>query len=230
VRKIMLSTISILLIAFGLSAVLRTYRVRLNGDADLVWNADQAYLFIGVTSWGYRLNYLQYVGDLLKERLGGVTSADDARHAVIVFRLTPEAIQRHNAADISLDFYTPFENNIYANRQGEMWTWAGDHFEKASPEKRAKFESSGRQLEPTFTNIDGWSKQNSIFGGKFGKTDFEVKLGSGPLKVIANSDQSKGQLSIDLLRPGQSPERVWELDGRTRKITEAEYNEIFGKM
>jgi hypothetical protein len=228
-KKVMVS-VSLILIATAIAiAQVHVYRVRNNSDEDLLYSNDEAYLFIGISSRGYRLNGLQYLFSLVKDRVGGVTLPEDNHSSIVVLRLAPNQVQRYTVDDIALDFYAPFENRIYANGHGELWRWTGNHFELVNPEEKQRLEHAGLTLDTPFTNLGGWSKQQSLTHRRIGESEFPMTVGGTPLKLVVNVGYRASEASIGLRRPGQSDESLWYLDEKTRGISKSEYEKLFGK-
>jgi hypothetical protein len=229
-KKMMVSVVTLILIATLVAiAQVHVYRVRDNSDEELLYSNDEAYLFIGVSSRGYRLNGLQYLFSLVKDQVGGVTLPEDNHSSIVVLRLVPNQVQRYTVDDISLDFYAPFENRIYANRHGELWRWAENHFELVNTDERQRLEHAGMTLDTSFTNVGGWSKQQSLTHRRIGESEFPMTVGGTPLTLVVNVGYKASEASIGLRRPGQSDERLWYLDEKTRSISKSEYEKLFRK-
>lgn len=226
----MVSIILLILISAAVViAQVQVYRVRNNSDEELLYSNDEAYLFIGVSSRGYRLNGLQYLFSLAKDRVGGVTLPEDIHSSIVVLRLAPNEVQRYTVDDIALDFYAPFENRIYANGHGKLWRWAGTHFELVNSEEKQRLEHTGLTLDASFTNLGGWSKQQSLTHRRIGKSEFPMTVGGTPITLVVDVGYKASEASIVLRRPGQSDERLWYLSEKTRSISKPEYEKLFVK-
>jgi hypothetical protein len=225
-KKTVVAALIIALATIALaSASFEQYYVRAGSGGDLVWNADAAYLFLKVKSLGYRLTYLEYVGELIKEPFGVVLSPDDRGSLTTVLRITPTEVQRSVVGDF--DFFTPRDQTIYASHDGTLWKWVETRFEPASPEEERKFEGIKSLSKEDFNGIHGWSVRHSVTSGQYG--EFKIELGGNPLTLATRRGYKDTNVSIDLQRGGQPPEEIWHLDQRFRKLSRTEYGRTFGK-
>jgi hypothetical protein len=124
---------------------------------------------------------------------------------------------------------------------GVAMKWSETHFELASPEEQLEVRTalaSGKiPAGPKYDNVDGWSKRGAAgevtsetptTGFTENDAKVSVTLDGKPLTFLMNSGFISHQSYIDLSRPGQPTERIWSLDGRTRRVSGAEYERIFG--
>lgn len=77
-----------------------------------------------------------------------------------------------------------------------------------------------------FDNVDGWSMR------QFGSTGpkFQLSLDGEPLTILYTGETWPPKpVSVDLIRPGQAPQRIWEFDGRPHRVSKVEYEGYFGK-
>jgi hypothetical protein len=232
------------------AASLRIYFIREDSGGDVLWSANDAYVFIGVSRRGFRVSYLEYPWAILRGYLHSVRLPDDDLGSLIVIRVTPSATERHvvdlkdRAPGSGPGLYTPFEGRIYANYPalGGLCRWSDDHFERATEDE------SRRLVSSNFPDVKGWS--NRIFGLTAWPLDnvngwSKRGIGSGPenfaritvdvggrftLSEKSDAVDSTGyaSVSIYLQRPGQAPERIWYLDGHPRRISRVEYDRMFG--
>jgi hypothetical protein len=234
------------------ASALRIYFIREDSGGDVLWNANEAYLFIGVSRRGAHVSYLQYPWMIFKEYVGGVRLPDNERGSVTVIQVTPSGVEQHivEVANTSPGSgpgeYTPFEGRIYANcpALGGLCRWAGDHFERATEDESTRLVSS------SFPDSKGWS--NRVFGLTSWPLDnlggwSKRAIGAGPANTFARLTADVGgrftlseksdpldhtgyaAVSIYVQRPSQTPERIWYLDGHPRRVSKAEYELTFGR-
>ena len=155
------AVLAILIILFA-----PVYYIRDEAGGNLIWNSDQAYVFMTVVHRGYRMNCLRLVAAFVKELVPFETfSPDDLSSSVIVFRFAPGNLQRFDFDNMNLDSPDGIGQNIYVvNRENNvgLLKWSRDHFERASAEEQNALRaahSSGRiPAGPIYENMDGWSK------------------------------------------------------------------------
>jgi len=230
--------VAIVICAAAVAAVsLRIYFIREDSGGYVLWNADGAYLFISVARRGLHVSYPEYAWVVLEQFLHGGRDSDDNLSSFTVIRVTPSTVERHVvdlkgiAPGSGPDLYTPFEGRIYANCPdiGGLCRWAGDHFERATEEEQRKLDGINRLIQKDIDNENGWSKHGlgpAPVDYKFtiqADDKFELSVSN----VVAKK-YGYGAVSVDLLRPGQAPERIWYLDGNPRRVSKAEYDRVFG--
>lgn len=224
----------IVLTAVMIAASLHTYYIRTQAGGDLFWNADEAYVFLDIGARGYRFSYLQEFYWRVREAFGDVRLRDREHHSVVVLRVTPETVQRYVVDDMHPGSFDFFDGSIYAgdlDKEGGLLKWTGTHFEQPSPEEQRKLKGGAALANPpSFRNVNGWSKQQGLGLKEFDyQAEFPIELGGKPITLVAKSVNVASELSIDLLRPGRPPERIWYLDQRPRRVSKAEYERQFAR-
>jgi hypothetical protein len=134
----------------------KMYYVRDDGGVDIVWNKSEGYLFLSVVRRGYHFSYLEYPMDAMLQYFGSIRLPDDHHSSITVLQVTPSTVQRYVTENIPpLIFYTPFDQTIYANREGVLWKWAGARFEQATAEEQRKVDGTNRLIAQAFTDVHG---------------------------------------------------------------------------
>lgn len=220
----------LLLVAIGILCIPQVYTIREDGGADLLWNDNEAYLFVYDNYRGFRTNYLTYPWIIVKQYLFYAPPDPDDEHvSAAVFHITSAGIERYSLDSAGSSLQTPFEGKIYANCHGSLCKWAGTHFEPASEEERRMLDGLNR-LAPNDIDggPDGWSKRR--IGLALHDYQFSVGVGKeDKLEINVTNDRKAAfsRMSVDLLRPSHSPEQVWYHDGYPRWVTKAEYERLF---
>jgi hypothetical protein len=82
---------------------------------------------------------------------------------------------------------------------------------------------------PDFDNdANGWSRRG--FGPGPGDAKFAIEAGNIfgiSVTTLAPKVNSNGAVSIDLLRAGKAPERIWEFYARRGRVSRTEYWHAF---
>jgi hypothetical protein len=155
--------IAIMILGFG-----KIYAFRDDCGGYLLWNADEAYLFIGVARQGFRISYLEYPWVILKESLYGVRLPDDQRTSVTVVHITASGVEHHVVEMLDEQppnnpiLYTRLQGNIYANCEGYLCKWTGNKFEVATEEEQHRLGGTSQLVEKNMEK--GWSQRG--FGGR----------------------------------------------------------------
>jgi hypothetical protein len=225
---------TILLGAVVAAASRKLYFIHDDDGDDLVWNSNEAYLFMGVARRGYRISYMEYPWATLKQLLYGVRLPDDQRSSVTVVHLTAYGVDRHVVEMLDEQpgnfpiLYTPRHGYIYANCEGQLCKWTGNRFETATEEEQRRLDGTSQLDEQ---NMDkGWSRRG--FGEASSDYQFAVDVGRTFKLEVTNKllDRTwRGALSVDVVRPGQNAERIWYLDGRSRRVGRVEYEASFAR-
>ena len=202
----------------GLS--LKMYYVRDDSGVDILWNKSEGYLF--------HFSYMEYPMVAMLQYFGNIRPPDDDHSSITVLQVTPSAVQRHVAEGTSLDFYTPFDQTIYANRQGVLWKWAGDRFKQATAEEQRKVDGTNRLSAQAFTDVHGWSSLPRVTIGP-PEVTVKMELGGQALTLLVKRGYNDSNISLDLLRPGDAPKRIWFLDEQPRRVSKTEYEHSFEK-
>jgi hypothetical protein len=219
------------------SAFLKMYYIRDDGGATVLWNADEAYIFVVTAQRGFHLSYLKYPWAFFREDVGGVTAPNDERALVTVIHVTQSGIERHQLETFDVDgtagFFTPLKGQIYANcpALGGLCRWANDHFERATEEERRALGDIDHLTLDELRNENGWS---SIAIGPDGPGTIadhqsEVDVGKWFTLLIKNH-RLDGSVSVDLKRPGHPTERIWGLSHQPRRVSSSEYKRAFSGL
>lgn len=218
------TAVGLLVVAIGLTmlASVKVYFIRTQASGDLLWEADDAYIFLNITQRGYRISYLRYPFEFVKEYFGGVPTPDDKRSYVTVLRVSADGVQQYTINDLNLGTINVFEHNLYASDldKGALLKWTESHFGPATSEQQEKLRKNINSLPPpNFSNVDGWSEPRGPPNGTF-----VVQLAARPFTFLTKVDNSQGVASIDLTVPGRSPERIWSLSDHLKRVSKDEYH------
>jgi hypothetical protein len=168
------------------------------------------------------LGYL--VEPILEVLHGGALSADDTSILTVV-RITPAGIERSEQKP-TVGFYdiTSIGDQIYTQCPGGICALSGMRFQLLSEQDGQKVE--GRISRRDFENVNGWSRK-SILGAHVGERtsayQLSISLSDGD-ELLVRGDNP---VSVDLLRRNHASETVWYHEQRTRRVSKAEYEQIF---
>jgi hypothetical protein len=216
------------------------YYIRDDSGGYLIWGHDQAYVFMTVVHRGYRMNCLRLIAEFIMEMFPfGASAPNNKSSSAIVFRIAPGRLQRFDFDNMNLNPPDAIGQTIYAGyseNYGRPLKWSGDHFEPVSLEERnALFaaRASGRiPPGPSYENVDGWSR--CAAAGKVdtfkGEEDARVVIQANgkPATLVMNSGFITHEAFIDIIRSGETQQRIWYLDERTQRVARSEYLHTFG--
>jgi hypothetical protein len=208
------------------------YHVREDTAGELLWKGDRAYLFMSSARRGYHFKYWEYPWVILKEYLRSPPIPNDQRRTLDVIRVAPNTLER-NVIEVegkTPDLLTPFEGHIYANCEGTLCKWNETHFEPATLEEVGRLNGISKLSATGFSDIDGWSKRG--IGPTSDGFQFSVALSKQVTLLVKQGNIYKSAYdspTIDLVRPGHPPEKLWNVDGYPRWVSKNEYERTFEK-
>jgi hypothetical protein len=232
-RKTLISALVLVAALAGLASAKSYYLIE-GGGGILLANSSEAYFFLRTVQRGYRVAYLAYPWAILKQYLRAVPEPDDERYSLLVVRVTPSAIERYalpapeNQPGAEPSLYSPVNGTIYANCQGVLCKWTGIRFEQATAEEHQRFDGISRLAPDINMDLGEWYKRG--VGATTTPYQFSARVG-GTLALSMKSsglDQyGCGSVSIDLLRDGQTSDRIWYLDDHPRNVSKSQYRLAF---
>jgi hypothetical protein len=206
------------------------YFIRDDTGGWVLWNANEAYFFVGFSTRGLHVSWLGYPWFLFKSYLGGFAAAelpDDERSSLVVVRVTSAGAEHHILKQDSEPgsgpaLYTPRGGYIYANCPAlrGLCVWAGDHFDPATLDGRRGIDGIAALTGKTLENESGWSKRGL-------DPNFTIDVGDKFKLLVNTKETGHGAISIDMLSPGRTPTRVFNLDVRNERVNRNEYRHAF---
>lgn len=201
-------------------------------DGTVLCAANEVYVLVDTRHLGHRVSYLRFPWFLLKNYLGGIEDPDDDLDSLAVIEVTPSKVERHTVTfegripGSAPTDYTPRKGRLYLYYQalGGLSFWAGDHIEPARQEERQSYRG--------FTEKDfdaGWTKRTFGVAPGSASSTFSIPIGDS-LDLLVNSHTTlfgSGTVSIEILRPGKSPEVVWDHATHWGIVGRTEYQSVF---
>jgi hypothetical protein len=211
----------------------RSYYLRDDSAGQLVWKTNEAYLFVMVARRGYSLSYFHYPWEALKEWLRVPTVPTNERVFLTVIRVTPSGTEQHLASVADTagkipDFFTPVEETIYANCQGALCKWTGDHFETATEDEQTMMNGINHLSPDIDTKIDGWSKKG--VGSVVGESQFSIQIDQDLALLVRQGNintSATESAKVELQRAGQAPQPLWHVNGEPRRVSKKDYERAF---
>lgn len=186
----------------------------------LLWNTNEAYLFIGTRRTGWYGNYLEFAWQAIRNALGASTSIKESRPAVIVLRITRSDVQRHTFDGMMPGPVMVRDDEIYILSNGPR-RWRDGGFERIDADQERVVHSSPMQ-EPNFSGVQGWSRRMNLFHG--GEGDVPMTLDGETVTVIAETQYSPAvSAGVRLRRAGGDVQALWSVDERARYLSREDY-------
>lgn len=226
----------------------KVYYVRNEASGWVFWNEKTAYVFIGETTDGRPFSYIGLAVEEIRDIFPfGASAPTDHHSSVIVFRLTPSTTRKYSIDNFSLGAIEPFQGTLYVANMlpgGQMMKWSGTNFESATAIELAELRaylinpSNTRTAGPSYDNVEGWSKR-TIAGDIVRRSptnylekdaELTIELYGERLEFVMNSGLISKYAYVDLRRPDQPQERIWQLDERPHRVSMVEDGEIFGHI
>jgi hypothetical protein len=235
--------ILVVVASLGVLLMRPIYAMQGFGSGEVYWNKDQALVYMTKNVLGAHMSFLRYVAEPFFLDLGQVRMRNDIACAnTVVIRITDKDVE---ALDPGLPTYFGheceigmryFAGHFYAVSWPKLWVWNGTNFERPTPEEYGAYATAfaahtlppGADVEISgkFDNIDGWSWRSFSKGPNYDLTvnGEHITLIFGGL-LRPNTPQAP--YSLDLIRPGQSAQRIWYFDGRPHRVSKDEYFTTF---
>jgi hypothetical protein len=218
-----------LVVIVGALAFLHVYFISDGGNGTLLWNGDTAYLFLDLGSLGYRVTYLQYLGQSVKEVFGVGREPSDERYSNVAFTINSGTVHRYMIDDMRLSGYYVINGSVLSGdgNTGILWKWNENHFERATAQDQRDLTKAGesRMPGPNYDDIDGWHERISIFSHNMEPYTYVINLKGATLSLRTRQERLD-DLSFDIVRADGTTESVWHLAGHMRKVSKAEYQQV----
>jgi len=161
-------------------------------------------------------------------------SAEHRPASSVVIRVTPSAIERYvmdyGEAPSTPAFVTPFEDGFYAMCPGAvLCKWTAHGFDPATVEEQRRLDGGNRLVRGSMNNqvVNGWSVREAFRSpGDHAEVEITKNLVIS-LRNHATDARAYPWVTVDLLRAGQAPESLYNVDGTPRRVSKSEYDRIF---
>lgn len=211
------------------------YTLRDDNGGTIIWDANEAYLFMSVARRGYRLNWPTYAAAILGQFFNAPPAPTDQRIFFIVIHVTPAGVERHVAKitenAIVPHFFTPVGQTIYAFSEGMIYKWAGDRFDKATQEEERKVGGLEHLSSDSDETINGSSKRG--IGQVAGDAEFTVNIGTEATLKVRQGNVYKSAAdspTIQLYRPGKPVQELWHVNGEPRRVSRRKYDQALSTL
>jgi hypothetical protein len=196
-------------------------------DGVLLWNSQEAYLFVGLSRDGYHLTAIHCLVALIPAFFGVPRARDDTRSFTIVFRVTPAGVEKHVVPDVGFRAYIPNGETIYAWDGGPLSRWAGTYFEKVDPDEPRRFLLDENALfsKKDFTDANGWSVRHSLRNWPS-----EIELQGERVKFLTKINDwptTRKEVSLDIQLPSGTSQTVLRAKSWPHLVSKSEYDHTF---
>src|SRR5690349_7090608 len=202
-------------------------------DGVLLWDSEEAYLFIAWGRSGYHFTGFEYLFSYVPAYFGVPRTVDDNRLSMVVFRITPTATERYVAEPYQMYHgflgYVPRGSTIYAYDGGAMlWKWAGTRFETVTPQEQRTLalDEKAYASKQDYTNVDGWSSRHSLATWA---PKSEIELQGKPVTFFTKVKDSGSEVSVELQLSGRTPQRILRTRSAWHLVSKSEYDRTFAE-
>jgi hypothetical protein len=189
----------------------------------LLWNADEAYIFIDRLRTGWSGSYPAWAWQIFRNLVRAPTSIKLTGRSLVVLRYTSDGLVRYIVPDARPTHFYVVDGRIYGTHQRIVARWTGTQFEPADAVDRQRFLEAREVSELTFSDVNGWSKRRNLLQSA---SRVAMTIGGQQIVLSTQGSEMEGQKAIDIERPGQPAERIWSVDQRRRFVTKAQYDEF----
>jgi hypothetical protein len=222
--------VAVILAAVAVSALVRLHFIREEGGGGyILWKDGDAYLFLWDRPFGYSISLFNYLLEPVWEYFYAPSVPDNEKWHLAIIRISQSGVERHDqefAVDVT--YFTPVGDEIYAHCPGGVCKWTGTLFQLLSDQEVQTIGGEDQLSKGEFTGVKGWSKRlvRATGAGDAPQSyEFSLDLSSGDKVIVRGSNPT----SVSVLRPDHNTEQVWYHEQRTRRVTAAEYKDVFRK-
>ena len=110
------------------------------GGGELLWENNEAYLFLYDAPDGYRLTGASLLVEPIREYFHAPAFPDNRKIALTILHITASGVERYEqSSEVAIESFTPIADAIYADCPGGICKWTGSNFKliKADAEHQA---------------------------------------------------------------------------------------------
>jgi len=227
----------LLVLCLAASLLLNVYYVIDGSGGTLYWKGDEAYFFTSDSHTGYHPSYLAFPFELLAQTFFWAPFPSDQWHCYLVILITASSVERYPGACGGVNVHganwlTPFDDGFYAMCQGAiLCKWTVQGYVPATPEEKQRLDGgNGLVIAPQNDQIiNGWRVHRTPDAPEVG-SHFEVKLSDGSVVSVTNRAtdvRAYPWISVDLLRPGQKPQSLYDVNETPHRVSKRRYESLF---
>jgi hypothetical protein len=192
-------------------------------EGQLIWNANEAYLAVQVTHFGWRRSYLRVLLDSFMVLSKYGAAARELTRSNIVFRIGPTTLQKHDSDQVTptLTFY--LLDDKVSDGYG---VWSGDKFQPLAPTQKRDLVAMPRT---DFSDWRGWSGRRFTPDAPRPHGErIPFRVGQSSMALVVSGDVLVSA-AIALERGDAPAQPLWSVDERMRFVSKTEYVAIFGE-
>jgi hypothetical protein len=231
-KRIVLILLALTLLAASFVPV---FYVRDDAGGTVFWQEKEAYLCLGDGHTGYHFSSLRYPFVAIGEYFHVIPSPANQRVSMIVIHVTLSEVERaqmDSKGELNnSDAIVPFDDGFYAICEGSvLCKWAGNRYRPATEEEQHRIGGVNRMLslreDLKSGFVNGWHARNMrrLPGDHFEADIVNLVIS---VKNLATNPRAYPWFSVQLLRPGQTPESLYNVDGTPRRVSKPEYEHTF---
>jgi hypothetical protein len=217
-----------LAVAVALASFMNVYLVRIDcGGGGLLWKGDTAYMFMGDCKAGVKMSLIRYLMEPIMEYFHAPAVPEHSKFVLTAFRVSPAGVERY-VSQTDLSDLSTIGSEIYARCPGGVCKWTGDRFVLIAAEEEKRLFGNSTLSRGEFTNVNGWSKRGIQSSALYQETihyELPVELN----EELSLSVRGSNPVSVDVLRRGRPPERIWYHEQGFRRVKKTEYEQVFAQ-
>lgn len=190
-------------------------------DAQLVWNDDEALLFIGNHESAWSMSYAEYGLEFLKAFLFRAVRLADVTHRwLTVVRYTDAGTTVFTVENLSGVSLTVVDGHIY---DGDVRKWTGDRFESTTDAEAERVHQAWRTYDRHAPG-GGWEFMGAVLRRAESESRFPMTISGKSVDwIVKRTNHSE---SISLKVGEATPETVWFADDRVKYVKRSEYDRV----
>lgn len=214
--------------AIVLLGTVKTYRVRNEyGNAQLIWNDREAYLFITADRLGWSGSYGWLGVETFANIFKAFTAWQKRDSTLNVVHVTLDSVTEYTVEHAPPTPYWVFRGSIYQTYHQSLSRWTGSRFEPAAVDEKRAFEASpDKRL--SFANQDGWSSRVDLLHGPDGDAPYEIAIGGRAITIVGkNYSSSERWRAFEVQRAGEMARLVWDMDETSYAVSRLRFSVLF---
>jgi len=238
-KKVLLSIILVAgaVLAYPLYAdMFHVYTVRDDNGGTILWNSNEAYLFMSEVKRGYRMSWPGFAVAALFDWFNAPSLPSDQHIVLTVIHVTSSGVERH-IAQITKDtasvphFFTPVGLTIYAFSEGVIYKLSADHFDPATADEQAQLGGIEHLSSDSDVTVNGWEKRG--IGKAAGDFEFSARIGNAAVLKVHQGNVYKSLTdspTVELHRPGQPVQELWHVNGDPHRVSRRDYERALSTL
>lgn len=189
-------------------------------DAQLLWTAEEGYLFVTTS----RLGWQRPIWRALSDRVVGAGAPTDQGGNLTVVTCGRGHFERVDIPEVHPGMFQVVDGVLYTGQPGGLFRWSGKRLKPVPANQSASIVA--RYSGVMFDSVNGWSGRVNILNRGPGSHDFVVEIARERWTVTAYSEHRPAEYvrRLTIRDPSGRMAPVLDLTQRLRSVNEREFH------